>query len=259
MASAAQPIQGLPMLYNDMVPLSSIEHANWRIRPSADLSMIAQLHAVPLTVEEIPLAQRHFPVVFSLGNDPVPLALFGLNEGVNTFIDSDGKFTAGYVPAFLRRYPWLLAKLREDSDELSLCFDPTSGLLGDFEEGVALFADGQPTDAVNETLKFLEQFEIAAQNTSQFMRELGELGLVEDGELRIQFPDMQQPYTYRGFGMVNEEKLRDLRGDQLRKMNQNGMLTVLVAHLLSLPLMNDLFAKAREQGKLPQGAAAAIG
>jgi hypothetical protein len=251
MASAAQPQQGLPMLYNDLVPLSSVEHANWRIRSSTDLSLIENLHAVPLTVEEIPLAQRHFPVVFSMGNDAVPLALMGLNEGFNVFIGDDGKFTAGYVPAFLRRYPWLLAKLRDDSDELSLCFDPTRGLLGEFEDGLPLFQDGQPTELVNDTLKFCEQFEIAAQTTAQFMRELTELNLLEDGELRIQFPDMQQPYNYRGFRMVNEEKLRELRGDQLRKMNQNGMLTVLYAHLMSLPLMNDLFARQREQGKMP--------
>ena len=32
-----------------------------------------------------------------------------------------------YIPAYMRRYPFLLARLRPDSDELSLCFDPTLG------------------------------------------------------------------------------------------------------------------------------------
>jgi hypothetical protein len=249
MASAAQ---GLPMLYNDLVPLSSVEHATWKMRPQNDLSNIAGIHAVPIAVEEFPLAQRYYPIVFSLGGaEAVPLALMGLNEGVNIFVGDDGRFTAGYVPAYFRRYPWLLAKLNQHRDELSLCFDPTSGMIGEFEDGIALFEDGQPAAVVTDTLKFCEQFEVAAQATGQFMRELNDLGILEDGEFNISHPEMPQPYNYRGFRMVNEEKLRDLRGDQLRKMNQSGMLTVLHAHLFSLNQMNELFAKQWELGKVP--------
>ncbi|WP_294391780.1 SapC family protein [uncultured Sphingomonas sp.] len=258
MASAAQPaMQGLPMLYNDLVPLSSVEHATWKMRPLSDLNMIAQVHAVPLTVEEFPLAQRFFPIVFSSGAEAVPLALMGLNEGVNVFV-KDGKFDAGYVPAFLRRYPWLLARLNQDQDELSLCFDPLSGLVGEFEDGLPLFENGQPAQVVTDTLQFCEQFEIAAQATTQFIKELNDLNVLEDGEFSIQHPSMPQPYNYRGFRMVNNDKLRELRGDQLRKMNQNGMLTVLHAHMFSLNLMNDIFGRQWDQGQVP-GAIAANG
>jgi hypothetical protein len=250
MASAA-PQQGLTMLYNDVVPLSSVEHATWKLRPPTGLSFLSNVHAVPLAVEEFPLAQRYFPIVFSQGTDAVPLALMALNEGVNVFVNEDGSFSAGYLPAYLRRYPWLLAKLNQDKEELSLCFDPSAGVVGEFEDGMPLFADGQPTEVVTETLKYCEQFEVAAQSTGQFMRELEQLGVLEDGEFNIQHPDMPQPYLYRGFRMVNEQKLRDLRGDQLRKMNQNGMLTVLHAHLFSLNQMNELFAKQWDQGKVP--------
>ena len=45
-----------------------------------------------------------------------------------------------------------------------------------------------------------------------------------DGEVAIQPEGAEQPFVYRGFQMVDEEKLRELRGDELRKMNQNGML-----------------------------------
>ena len=42
---------------------------------------------------------------------------------------------------------------------------------------------------------------------------------------------IDKPYVYRGFRMVNEQKLRDMRGDELRKLNQNGMLPLIYAHL----------------------------
>jgi hypothetical protein len=83
------------------------------------------------------------------------------------------------------------------------------------------------------------------------MKDLVETGLLEDGELNIQHQSSPNPYLYRGFGMVNEEKLRDLRGDQLRKMSQNGMLTLLYAHLFSLGLVSDIFGRQMDLGKVP--------
>ncbi|WP_163078826.1 SapC family protein, partial [Acinetobacter baumannii] len=73
------------------------------------------------------------------------------------------------VPAYVRRYPYLLARLRPDSDELSLCFDPTSDSVGAFDEGEALFVDGQASDTTKNILQFNEQFEQAGARTGQFM------------------------------------------------------------------------------------------
>jgi hypothetical protein len=78
------------------------------------------------------------------------------------------------------------------------------------------------------------------------------MDLLMDGEVAIQVPGREQPFVYRGFQMVNEEKLRDMRGDQLRKINQNGMLPLLNAHLFSLQLMRELFQLQVEQGKMPE-------
>jgi len=251
--ASAPGIPGLPMLYQGMVPISSQEHRNWRVRPLQSLKILSGVHALPLTVDEFPIAQRYFPIVFSSGTDSVPLALMGLNEGANVFVDAEGNWREGtYLPAFMRRYPFLLARLSEQSEELSLCFDPTPGLLGDFEEGVRLFTDaGEPEQPVKDMLGFCEQFEFAAQRSTAFMKDLEETGLLEEGELTIQHPSSEQPYIYRGFRMVNEEKLRDLRGDQLRKMSQNGMLTLLYAHLFSLSLTSEIFARQLDQGKVP--------
>jgi hypothetical protein len=114
-----------------------------------------------------------------------------------------------------------------------------------------LFNGTEPADATKNSLEFCEQFEIAAQRTGAFCKDLAETGLLEEGEVTIQSEGAAQPYIYRGFQMVNEEKLRELRGDQLRKMNQNGMLLLLHAHLLSLGLMTDIFNRQLQQGKVP--------
>ena len=184
---------------------------------------------------------------------PVPLVLMGMNEGVNTFMDAEGKFTNPvYVPAYVRRYPFLLAKLRPDTDELSLCFDPTAEALGDFKEGNALFEKGEPSDTTKAILKFCEDFENAGAQTHAFVEELKKLDLLMDGEVSIQQEGQEQPFVYRGFKMVDEQKLRELRGDALRKISQNGILALIYAHLFSLQLMREIFALQIQQGKVPQ-------
>ena len=252
MATAA-PSLNLPLFYNSIEPLNATQHGKMRIRPVDKSPHIAQTHAIPVTVDEFGLVQRHYPIVFSIGDSPIPIALMGLNEGVNVFLDPDGRPTDPtlYIPAYIRRYPFLLARLNQESDELSLCFDPTSEAVGDHADGEPLFDGDQPSDATKAILEFCEQFETAGQRTSAFMEDLKSSGLLMDGEVAIQPEGYSQPFVYRGFQMVDEEKLRELRGDELRKMNQNGMLPLIYAHLFSLSQMREVFSRQLQQGRAP--------
>ncbi len=257
---ASAPKASLPVLYKDLIPLNSNDHGDWNARSVDKAPWVAGQHAIPLTVEEFPAAQRSFPIVFSSGENSVPLALMGLNEGVNVFFDDDGSLrdeVAPYIPAYIRRYPFLLAKLDPNSDNLSLCFDPSSELVGKFDDGQALFGeDKQPSEHTKGLLQFCEKFEEAGSRTQLFMKELEDHDLLMDGEIAINRADNpDQPYIYRGFRMVNQDKLRELRGDQLRKWNENGLLPLIFAHLFSLDLMRNIFARQVELGKGPQGTA----
>ena len=256
MASAPHP--QLPLFYQDLMPLNSRDHATWRARTVDKASWLSSQHAIPLTVEEFPHAQRDYPIVFSAGDNPVPLALMGLNEGVNVFFDEEGSPRGdAYIPAYIRRYPFLLAKLRPDTDEMSLCFDPTSDVLGDFKEGDALFEDGQPSEHTKGVLDFCEKFEEAGARTGAFIEEIQNAELLMDGEVAIQQNDKpDQPYIYRGFKMINQDKLKTLDGDKLKAWNDNGILPLIYAHLMSLDLMRFIFAKQTEQGKGPGAAQA---
>ena len=256
MATQAPNAGQLPLLYSALDALNSGQHGKMKLKKAYNLPQIGQTHAVPVTVEEFTVVQRHYPIIFSAGDNSVPLALLGLNEGVNTFFDADGRPVDKdvYIPAYLRRYPFLLAKLRPDTDELSLCFDPTAGAVAEDADGQALFDGDQPSEVTKNILAFCEQFETAGQRTQAFMEELLKSGLLMDGEVAIQPEGADQPFLYRGFRMVDEEKLRELRGDELRKINQNGMLPAIYAHLFSLSQIRDVFARQVQQGKGPAGA-----
>ncbi|WP_313434311.1 SapC family protein [Novosphingobium sp.] len=251
MATAPQN-PALPLFYKDLVPLNSQQHATWKTRSTDKATWLVGVNSIPLTVEEFPQAQRNFPIIFTAGENPVPLVLMGMNEGVNVYVDEDGTVnTPVYIPAYARRYPFMLARLRPDAEELSLCIDPTSDLVGEGDDGQALFDGTEPTEATTNMLKFCENFEIAGTKTANFMAELAKHNLLMDGELNIDI-GTGQPFTYRGFQMVDETKLREVRGDVLRQWNQNGMLPLIYAHLFSLDLVREIFGRQVSQGKGPQ-------
>lgn len=245
----------LPLFYKQVVPLNKEQHGTWRARQTNRASWLANNHAVPLTVEEFPAASRHFPIIFSAGAEPVPLALMGMSEGINVFVSEDGTVNEPiYMPAYVRRYPFILAKINPEAEELSLCVDPTSDLVGAFDDGRELFnEDGTPTQATMDTLKFCEQFEVAGSKTKAFLDEMKKHDLLMDGELGVRRDGSEEPIVYRGFRILNEDKLKELRGDVIRGWVQSGIMALVYAHIFSLQTVREIFGRQVKQGKAPQG------
>jgi len=239
---ASVPASQLPLFYQSVVPISTQFHPHHGLAPQTDVAFTRSTHAIPLTIDEFAVAQRHFPIVFGMGESPAPLALLSLVDGLNLYLDADGKWQEGaYLPAFVRRYPFMLAKLGPEATELSLCFDDTSGIVTAAGED-KLFDGDKPTATTQRILDFCGQFEQSIARTRAFMEEIEKLELLTDGEVTIQQPG-REPAVYRGFRMIAEDKLQALRGDQARKMVQNGMMGLAYAHLFSLSLITTLFER----------------
>lgn len=247
---ASQPAAQLPLFYQNLIPLSSEVHADWGLNERTELNFAKATHAIPITVDEFVMAQRHYPIVFTEGAEGVPLALVGLKEGENLFIDERGFWAENtYVPAYVRRHPFMLARLTADSDVLSLVFDDQAGIVAADAANKLFDADKQTTETTKSVMSFCEQFEQAIARTKSFMEELTKLDLLMEGQAQIQNPGMEQPATFAGFRMIDEKKLQNIRGDQARKMVQNGMLGLVYAHLFSLSNMRVLFGMMNPQLK----------
>ena len=63
------------------------------------------------------------------------VALFGLQNGQNLFVDPQGRWMARYIPARLRSYPFSLA-FREGMPDPLLCVDESSRLIGEVGDDV---------------------------------------------------------------------------------------------------------------------------
>ena len=108
------------LFYRNPVLLNAGQHAASGLREIRDFSFAREANAIPVNLVEFPLVARHYPIAFVGGDNPYPAAIVGLKEG-NLFIDGEGAWKPGcYVPAYVRRYPFIFA---DDKDRglLSLC------------------------------------------------------------------------------------------------------------------------------------------
>lgn len=222
----------LPILYSGLEPLDAARHAALRLR-DAGHGFAGRLSSIPLAVDEFALAGRRMPLVFAAEAPHMPVALTSLAPERNGFVDPEGIWQSGcYVPAYLRRYPFLLVRAAADTDQLVLCIDPAAPQLSS-SEGEPLFeAEGKPSPLATKAFEFTRSVEAAFRKTQEFAEGLLLMGLLQPAV--IQFDHAGKPFRVDGFHAVERERLMKLTGEQLTTLRDKGWLEAIHAHLLSL-------------------------
>jgi hypothetical protein len=245
---SAGGISGNVLFYVSPEPLNREQHAKLAlVHNEKPYSFAATGTAVPLTVTEFAPAALSFPVIFA-GEDRVPLAVMGLNNGENLFVNADGSIDAGvYIPAYIRRYPFVLAN-DEGQDRLIVCIDKGSSLLSEAGE-TKLFDDkGEPTEYTQNCIKFCDDFEAERRRTDSFVQLLKDNDLFELKTAVFTPTDAAgvagEPQTVAEYYGVSEEKLNALPIEKLKELQTNGALAQIYAHLVSLVGWDRLIAVA---------------
>lgn len=241
--------------YQKPVVLDREQHKDLRLKPGNAL-FAAQNQAVPLVVGEFAEACLEYPIVFAKGQDGqwLALALTGLTPKHNVFVDAKGLWNARYVPASVRRYPFILAESSED--QLSLAIDMAAPGVG--KEGQVLFdGKGEPTDLAKNVLQLLADFQSQAKLTSALAHRLDEAGLLTQQNLQVRQGEEQQAVV-EGVWIVDETKLRQLPDDKVLAWFKDGQLAAIHAHMLSLRNLLPLLersqpTKTNKSAKKPKG------
>lgn len=230
----APSAEKLPLLYRTLVPLVPERHMDLRLNGRRDYSFAAEANAIPLTVDEIPTAMRHYPIVLAPGRTATPVALVGFEQGKNAFVDKDGAWQEGtYIPAYVRRYPFGLVRESAEADRHILCADMSSTLFGDDAKDQRLFEeDGSPAEASKRALEFCQRYVASTDRTRTVMQEAETLGLIGPSEVTITRGGEKRKVD--GFAIISEEKLRKLDDKTLAGLARRGVLTIYAAHQLSL-------------------------
>lgn len=234
------------LFYKDVSGLSTEAHRDLKLKPVNSFEFAAQTHVVPLAGAEFYSASRHYPIVFTgeEGGDVSPIAIVGLEAGSNAFVAADGHWRERtYVPAFVRRYPFVPAQKGDQDDEFTVCFDASCSYLNE-TEGQPLFnEDGSHSPLLIEAVQFLSDFKGEMERTLRFAGQLKKFDLLERSSATIQAPD-GATFAVQDFWVVSEEKLGKLKPKELAELHQDGFLGWIFAHLMSLanlPELHDIY------------------
>ncbi len=233
------------MFYERPIALNRERHANLKLAVTPDhYRFAARTNAVPIMSTEFAEAARDYPIVF-VGEEGKAFnvaALVGMRDQENLMVEGDGQWAKGaYVPAFARRYPFVLAKT-DDSDNLTVCVDEVYPGLG-VEHGEALFQpDGKETPYLQRVLEFLQAFHGDAQRTLDFATRLAQLGLLVPKVINVERPG-EPVQTLRGLWIVDAAKLRGIDDARVVELFRDGYLSWIEAHLISLGNFTRLLAR----------------
>jgi hypothetical protein len=215
------------LFYERPVPLNRTAHKDLRIKGLQNLKFAHRVHSVPLTCTEFPVTARDIPILFA-GPDMAsagPMALLGLRQDENLFLDTEGQWAPGvYIPAFVRRYPFVLAEkpAGTEGDDFTVFLDEAYEGFND-KEGDRLF---------QEDVNFLGEFQQHVARTRQFMEDLRKYDLLEPRNIRLERNG--NVLNLNGLFVVNEEKLRKIDAETAHRFLNDGTMGWIYAHLLSL-------------------------
>jgi hypothetical protein len=231
------------LFYEQATPLNKERHANWAIELGQNYAFARATNSVPLTRVEFARAAREYPIVFAgPEEEPFPLAILGLSDRQNLFIGDDGGWSGEYVPAFVRRYPFVFTSI-DEGQTFTLCVD--EAFLGCNEEGRGeqLFdKDGKNTPYLDNVLAFLREYQAEHQRTQAFARRMATLKLLEPVQANVAM-DSGRKLALTDFKVVSRTRLKQIGDVALREMFISDDLELVYLHLQSLQAFAGLISR----------------
>lgn len=238
------------VFYERAVALDRAAHQDTKIQIQPDHYVFAQdTNALPIAASEFADAGRHYPIVFvgdDAGNFHVAV-LLGLEDKSNLFVTELGAWKADtYVPAFARRYPFVLGTTAE-ADRLAVCIDESYPGVN-AADGVALFEDGKETGYLTQMMEFLRVFQGEMELTKNMAQRLNELGLLTAKTITISQADGDRYLS--GFWVVDEQKFAGIDDARVLELHRAGILRLIELHRASLGNVQRLAMQLDEQRRL---------
>ncbi|MGY6663236.1 MAG: SapC family protein [Glycocaulis sp.] len=234
-------IKGTLPLYKKPEPLNAQAHKGKGLKyGDRPFDFLKDTHFVPLVAGEFAPASGQFPIIF-LGETRIPVAVMGLREGTNLYVDPvTGEFDRyAYLPGFVRRYPFVAAVHTEDKQRFTLCVDVDSPLMSDNPDRPFFDDKGQLTPFMQNALDIVQRFETDVLATNQMVAEFRELDLFEEQTTNFQPRDEQgnpvgEPQVIATYWGISMEKVKGLPAAKLSELRDTGALGAIYAHLISI-------------------------
>jgi len=172
-----------------------------------------------------------------------PVVILGIKNNQNLYIDKQGKWLANYIPAYIRRYPFILATSNDSDDNFAVCVDESYSGFNEKNKGQALFdIEGNETDALKQTIEFMKEYQNHIQLTAIFSNNIKTMEILEPMQANVELKDGEK-FAMGGFLGVNREKLKALPSEKLAELVTTDQMELICAHLNSLENIDILFQR----------------
>jgi len=236
----------LPLFYKNPQPIHNVRHAGKALKKPTDFSFARAAHAVAIHTQEFRAAATSYPIVFADEDPPMPLAILGIRDGENLFIDENGRWTPGtYIPSYVRRYPFATGQSVKEGEQI-LYVDEASDRIVDCEadpDVEPLFVDGEPSERTKKIREFCAAFQQQAPVTVAFVEEVKRRDLLGSKEIRLDLPGGDSQLL-TGLRVVVEEKFNALPDDVILEWRRQGWLPLVYWHWASM----DNFLRILQRG-----------
>ncbi len=223
------------MLIREMaVPVSAERHGDWSLESANNFGCCSIANSVPLMTVEFFNAASEYAIVFGDTEAGVmPSVVLGVHRDENLYLSESGAWRATYIPAFVRRYPFVYC-LSEDGVDFTLCVDESFPYFNIEDRGKRLFAaDKKPTAYVAQMLRLLEQYRFEFQRTQSFCSKLVEFDLLEP--LHIDpCPGELESLSSDGMMVVSREKAKSMTPNQISHFARSDEFGLLQLHFQSM-------------------------
>ena len=221
------------LIYESVVPVSSGRHRDCFVDSGHGYDFSGHVNSVPLMGVEFAPAASEYAIVFADDAGLMPAVILGVRTDQNLYVSKSNVWEAKYIPAFVRRYPFVFSTNPENS-QLVLCIDEAFSGFNREGRGQKLFGDeDKPTPYVENVLRFLQEFQAQYRRTQEFCARLKELDIVEPMQAQIELASGER-LALRGFVAVNRAKLKALPAEKLAELAQADELELLFLHLQSM-------------------------
>ena len=228
-----------PLFYSKPVALDRQKHRGLKTGAATpDFGFARNTHFIPALIDEFSPASRSLPIVFLPGAEgPTAVFMVGLTAGRNVFVDAEGKWTGNYVPAYLRRYPFILGEA-EGQDPIMM-IEEGNALLSE-TEGEPLFTEaGEGTESLTQAIAFANEYYAAGKRTEAFMKILQDLELLTPVTIESRLPG-QDGQQIHGLLSIDENKLYTMPEADFLNLRKERLLGPIFAHFFSLSQIENL-------------------
>jgi len=231
---AAPELTGRMFLFERPELMNKEEHgALGYTQPKRRFGFCSKVRAIPVTISEVTAAMKEYPIIFQSNENPIPLAVVGLVDDENLFVDENGDWEENrYIPGYIRRYPFGVAN-ETGGERFAIVIDRA---FEGFKENAQtpLFENGEMSQFAQQAVDFCSAFEQERQLTEQFSKKLAEFDLIRGQSAQYTPQGETAPRTFAEYFGIDENRLKELSDEKVLEVHKTGLLPVVYASLMSM-------------------------